>query len=451
MRIIDLENFLAQKLDSYNHTEMAILKYNQINQYSQLKFNIMKTKLASLLVVLLITTTQCMAQKRVTVEAQNDDISNNLDLKAVATAFGESSNLENFEQKLNDYDSGISNLDLNNDGQVDYLRVIEKNENNIHVVVIQAVLDKDVYQDVASIVVDKDQDSNTTVQIIGDPYLYGDNYIIEPSYLYTPSIFSFFWGANYYNWHSPYYWGYYPSYYHHRRPYDQDIYRNNVYAHINHDQRYYYTNRIRDNRALVLQNSIGRNDYAVRYPDRNFSSRNVNVRNKRDFEFNRNGVVRNPQSGTSYQGNSSGNRNTKSYNNGSQNSQSNGWNQRNSTQRTYTPSNEGRNNVIQNRLNENNIRLNSGNVRNQNNSNTRTYSAPTNNSRSNVNPNVQQNSNSQPRQNTSTRPAPVVQQRTRTVESRPAVQRQPENNRNSEQRSGNKSENRSSGSDSNRR
>src|ERR1035437_10779909 len=98
----------------------------------------MKTKVASLLVVLVLTATQCMAQKRITVQAQNDDISNNLDLKAVSTAFGESKNLEEFEQKLNDYDSGISNLDLNNDGQVDYLRVIEKNENDTHVVVIQA-------------------------------------------------------------------------------------------------------------------------------------------------------------------------------------------------------------------------------------------------------------------------------------------------------------------------
>src|ERR1035437_856721 len=220
----------------------------------------MKTKVASLLVVFSVITTFCMAQEKITIEAQNTDISNNLDLKAVATVFGESKNLEEFEQKLNDYDSGISNLDLNNDGQVDYLRVIEKNENDTHVVVIQAVLDKDVYQDVATIVVDKDQNNNPTVQVIGDPYLYGDNYIIEPGYLYTPSIFSFFWGANYYNWHSPYSWGYYPSYYHHRRPYDQDIYRNNVYAHINHDQRYYYSNHIRDNRALVLQNSIGRND-----------------------------------------------------------------------------------------------------------------------------------------------------------------------------------------------
>lgn len=345
----------------------------------------MKTKVASLLVVLVLTATQCMAQKRITVQAQNDDISNNLDLKAVSTAFGESKNLEEFEQKLNDYDSGISNLDLNNDGQVDYLRVIEKKDNDVHVVVIQAVLDKDVYQDVASIVVERDADNNTTVQVIGDPYIYGENYIIEPSYVYTPSIFSFFWGGAYFGWHSPYYWGYYPSYYHHRRPYELNVYMSNVYSHINHNQRYYYTNSIRDSRAQMIHNSIRRNDYATRYPDRTFSNRNVNVRNKREFEFSRSGAVRN-----NYQGISGGERSVRSYD-------SNSGIQRSAGTRSYTPSNDNRNNTYQTR--SNNSWQSNGSYRNQNNSNTQTYSAPRNAGNSNINPNIQRNNNYQIRQN----------------------------------------------------
>lgn len=395
----------------------------------------MKTKVASLLVVLVLIATQCMAQKRVTIEAQNDDISNNLDLKAVSTVFGESKNLEDFEQRLNDYNSGISNLDLNNDGQVDYLRVIEKNENNIHLVVIQAVLDKDVYQDVASIVVERDRDSNTTVQVIGDPYLYGDNYIIEPAYVYTPSIFSFFWGSAYFSWRSPYYWGYYPNYYHHRRPYELNMYMSNVYSHVNHNQRYYYTSNRRDNRAQVLHNSIRRNDYAVRYPDRTFSSRNVNVRNKREFEFNRSGVVRSNQSRV-YQGNSTGDRNVRSYDNNVQrNSQSNrdnsNWNQRNSVQRTYTPSTDGRSSTYQSR------------------SNTQTYTSPRNaESSSNVNNNVQRNSTYQPRQNTDNGSRNSVtrentRSNTQVSQPRNEVQRSSDNNNNRGRES--RSENKESG------
>jgi len=306
----------------------------------------MKTKAASLLVVFSLITTLCMAQEKITVEAQNTDISNNLDLKAVATAFGESKNLEEFEKKLNEYDSQISNLDLNNDGQVDYLRVIENNEKGVHIVKIQAVLDKDVYQDVASIIVEKDQNDNPTVQVVGDPYLYGDNYVIEPSYMYTPSIFSFFWGANYFSWNSPYYWGYYPSYYHHYRPCGINEYYSNVYSHINHNQRYYYTNSVRNASAARIINSNRRNDLGNRYPERSFSSRNANVRNKMAFEFNRNGA--NTQTRSSYQRNSStgsrpvrafdnsGSRN-QSYQNGSRTSNYNNNVRNNSDSRNPSP------------------------------------------------------------------------------------------------------------------
>ena len=135
------------------------------------------------------------SQRNVTVQAESEDISYNLDLKAVASVFADSRNLEEFESRLNDYNNGLTNLDLNQDGQVDYLRVIETSKGNTHMVVIQAVLDRDVFQDVATIVVERRWNSRTYVQVIGDPYIYGPYYIIEPVYVYTPSIFSFFWGT----------------------------------------------------------------------------------------------------------------------------------------------------------------------------------------------------------------------------------------------------------------
>jgi hypothetical protein len=312
----------------------------------------MKTKVASLLVAFSLITTLSMAQEKITVQAQNTDISNNLDLKAVATAFGESKDLQEFEKKLNDYDSQISNLDLNKDGQVDYLRVIEKTENGVHVVVIQAVLAKDVYQDVASIIVEKDQNDNPTVQVVGDPYVYGDNYIIEPSYAYDAAIFSFFWGADYFLWNSPFYWGYYPSYYHRHSPYSLDRYYSNVYSQINHNQRYYYTNSIRNTAAVSLISSVRRNDLAVIHPEMSFRNRNVNVVNKRNLEFTRSGA--NLQTRTSsVQGTSSGIRpvRTLSYQNGTRatnsnpNVRTNNVNS-NSNVRTYTTPNNFQNQSV---------------------------------------------------------------------------------------------------------
>ena len=416
----------------------------------------MKTKVASLLVVLVLITTQCMAQQKITVEAQNNDISNNLDLKAVATVFGEAKNLEEFEQKINDYESGISNLDLNNDGQVDYLRVIEKNENNIHVVVIQAVLDKNVYQDVASIVVERDQASNTTVQVIGDPYIYGSNYIIEPAYIYTPSIFSFFWGPAYFSWSSPYYWGYYPHYYRHRSPFEVNIYLSNVYGRINHNQRYYYTTSRRDIRAERIYSSVRRNDYAVRYPDRTFSSRNQNVRSKRELEFSRSGVMRNSPTRSSYQGSSNESRNARSFeSNGSRNSQSNVSNQRSSSPRTSGTSTPERTSTYQSRT-SNSTWQNSGSGRTQSSSSDPIYSPRTNSGSSNTTT-IQRNNSYQPRQNTDNGvrySAPRTTNSSTPSASQPsrisAPQRQVESPRSNESRSSTRSESRSGGGDSRR-
>jgi len=266
----------------------------------------MKAKVASLLVVILLTTIQCTAQKRITVEAQSYDISNNLDLQAVASVFGESKDLQDFEMKLNDYDSQISNLDLNNDGEVDYLRVIESAENNVHLVVIQAVLDRDVFQDVASIVVEKNQNRRTYVQVIGDPYLYGNNYIIEPVYIYTPSIFSFFWGERYSRWYSPYYWGYYPTHFRYHNPYEVNIYLSRINSRINHDHRYYYTERRRNENFERLHNSVSRNDYGNRHPENTFTGRNKDTRNKQEFDNKRSGGERSIPTRQNYQGNEAG-------------------------------------------------------------------------------------------------------------------------------------------------
>lgn len=49
-------------------------------------------------------------------------------------------NLEDFENKINDPKTQISNLYLNKDYQVDYLRIVETSENERHLIVIQAVI-----------------------------------------------------------------------------------------------------------------------------------------------------------------------------------------------------------------------------------------------------------------------------------------------------------------------
>lgn len=247
----------------------------------------MKTTSTTLLVILLLAITgHLSAQRNITVEATSEDISNALDLRAVASIFGESTDLADFEQRLNNNDNEISNLDLNNDGYIDYLRVIETSENNTHLIVIQAVLGKDFYQDVATIVVEKNFWNKFYVQVIGAPFIYGNNYIIEPYFARVPFVVKWLWSPKYYRWNSPYYWGYYPRYYHYRAPVSINIYLGGIHTYININNRYRYTDRRRNDNIVKMYRPIERNDYGVRNPDRNFNNRyrNNDIHNKHDIE-----------------------------------------------------------------------------------------------------------------------------------------------------------------------
>lgn len=298
----------------------------------------MKTNLISLFTLLLISVFNVpllfsqsydydrVSQSGVTVSAENSDISYNLDLRAVANVFADSKNLQEFEERINDYDSGINNLDLNNDGQVDYLRVIETAKGNTHLVVLQAVLGPDVYQDVASIVVERKHSNRYSVQIIGDPYIYGPYYILDPVYTYTPFMFSFFWSSYYFSWHSPYYWGYYPSHWHFWHPYPVNVYVHNINIYNDrHNSKFYYSDRVKNNYYSELRHGISRNDYQKANPDRAFIYRNAsreNVVNRKDLEHSQ--FSRNMNTGDSRQANSYNGRGTNStrmnYNNGDRNS-----------------------------------------------------------------------------------------------------------------------------------
>lgn len=242
----------------------------------------------NILIILLgaVLTASGFAQDITTVRA-NEDISDNLDLEAVASVFGDSKDLEDFEYKLNDPELRISNLDLNRDGYVDYLRVVENSENRTVLITIQAVLGKDLYQDVATIDVERDRNGRSSVQVVGDVYMYGPDYIIEPVYVYSPPVLVYLWGPTYRPWHSPYYWGYYPSHYHRWHTHSCYVYRRHVHVHINTHHNYYYPQSRRSSTAVNIHSKTRRNDYGQAYPNRSFSSRNSGIRNTRDLNARR--------------------------------------------------------------------------------------------------------------------------------------------------------------------
>jgi hypothetical protein len=226
-----------------------------------------------ILTALLLNSTQLVARSSNVVYAQNYQIDQDLDLNAVASLFGDSGDLYDFEKRLNDPYYQISNLDLNNDGYVDYLRVIETVDGNFHLIVIQAVIGNRRYQDIATIEVSKNY-KQIYVQIVGDTYIYGPNYIIEPNYYYEPEIFKIFWQPRYYNaYYSRYRWRHYPSYYRAWRPVPVPYYHRHIRKHISHANSYRYAKHRRAKHPRKMHNKIRRDDYAQRYPNRSYKRR----------------------------------------------------------------------------------------------------------------------------------------------------------------------------------
>lgn len=223
-----------------------------------------------------VTNTVVTPTQTVYVNATSD-LSYDLDLQAVAIAFAEARTLEEFEWYLNDYSRQISNLDLNRDGYVDYLRVVEHIYSGTHLIIIQDVYAYNAYQDVATIVVE----NNYYTQIVGNPYFYGTNYIIEPTFVSRPAIYSQ-WGANYRVWSSPYSWNHYPSRHQHWAPKPQQTYYSHIDIYItNH---YYcsdfgYSTTYHYNNYPSVYQSYRRNDYGQQNPDRAFSARSTTIHN----------------------------------------------------------------------------------------------------------------------------------------------------------------------------
>ena len=248
----------------------------------------MKTKIITLTLLTSLFAGQLFAQDRTTVNETSSEISDNLDLRAVASIFGDALNLDDFERRLNDPKVQISNLDLNQDNQVDYLRVIESVEGNTHLIIVQSVLGRDTFQDVATIEVERDRNNNVQVQVVGDVYMYGDNYIYEPVYVNTPVIYNHFWVTNYRPYCSSWYWGYYPTYYYAWTPFPVFGYRNHIGLCINFNYSYNYVNYRRCHVAYTNYYARRANGYERQYPNRSFSHRNSGYANRHELDRTRN-------------------------------------------------------------------------------------------------------------------------------------------------------------------
>ncbi len=183
-----------------------------------------------LLLITIIGATRATAQK-LEAEVPGDNFS----LEGALELFKKSDSPETFEKLLNSADSKVNNLDLNGDGYIDYIRVIDRNEGNIHAFILQAIISENESQDVAVIELEKLANGKAILQITGDADVFGIETIIEPTnevrinagttttrtvvnvwawpsvqYIYSPYYTSV--------WISPWRWSYRPVWYRPWRP-----------------------------------------------------------------------------------------------------------------------------------------------------------------------------------------------------------------------------------------
>ncbi|WAC09307.1 hypothetical protein [Dyadobacter pollutisoli] len=252
----------------------------------------------------------------------------NLNLYAVLKLFQESETLEGFERKLNDEETEINNLDLDGDDNIDYIRVSDDADGNLHTITLKVAVSDREDQDVAVFFVEKKEDGQVLIQLIGDEDLYGKDYIIEPNALSdngeTPNpgyngnkerrdepvevrdnttyviaswpLVRYIYVPNYVIWHSPWRWHYYPSYWHPWRPrYWHAYYGYHYHWHYYYNGHFRRWNQYRNpvwynhyygggyrSRSVVVRTRYTRGDY------RNTYSRPSSARDGSDLFVRRN-------------------------------------------------------------------------------------------------------------------------------------------------------------------
>jgi hypothetical protein len=101
-------------------------------------------------------------------------------LEAALNFFKNASSVEAFENAINNKKNNVNNLDLNGDGEIDYIRVVDRAGKDVHVLVLQVPVSDNESQDIAVIEIEKTGDTSAILQMLGDEEIYGEKIIAEP-------------------------------------------------------------------------------------------------------------------------------------------------------------------------------------------------------------------------------------------------------------------------------
>ncbi len=173
----------------------------------------------------------------------------NFSLQGALVMFQKANSVEEFENLLNQEANNVNNLDLNNDGETDYISVNDIKNGNSHILVLRTFLSETESQDIATIAIEKTGNQEAQIQIEGDQALFADNTIFEPTenngsmrasgkggpsanfhpiggfvnVWFWPSI-QFLYSPSYVVYASPFRWHYYPRWYRSWNPYRANVF-----------------------------------------------------------------------------------------------------------------------------------------------------------------------------------------------------------------------------------
>jgi hypothetical protein len=133
------------------------------------------------------------------------------DVNKLAQLVKTSTDPQTLEKGINDPNNHINNLDLDKDGNIDYLKVEENGPNRLKVV--DDVSDADSVT-VARIKIDPDSTNHTAdLNVTGNPQYAGDNNYYHSSFSFTDFLLLSYLMRPHPYYMPMYHYGYYPSYY----------------------------------------------------------------------------------------------------------------------------------------------------------------------------------------------------------------------------------------------
>jgi hypothetical protein len=153
------------------------------------------------------------SESSVTVTPEVANLGQGLDLQMLGEMVKNSTNAQDVEDKLNSTGS-INNLDLDNDGNVDYVKVTEYGNGNNRGLSFTVDLAGGQTQEIATIQIENGNNNYANMNIQGNQNLYGNDGFYTSRYSVGDILLMHYLFAPHRYYVSPYRYGYYPRYYH---------------------------------------------------------------------------------------------------------------------------------------------------------------------------------------------------------------------------------------------